>query len=113
MNEKQAYEAYRLECAKRTGYTNVHYHSDNEGAGGWLWGERNGDEYLCIIPEYKDDTCIDYVVRGLNYDDIKIYFNALVSNWEDGCLPAVFMLQATADQKRMALYKVFGIEVTE
>jgi hypothetical protein len=101
MNSKQAYEAYRLECAKRDGVLYFHEGVKVFNAVG--------------IPAYKDDNDIDRIIRLLSDEELRKYHHTLLMivvgttiSWN-----FFFAHKAAPDQKRLALYKVFGIEVTE
>lgn len=128
MNAEKAYEAYRTECAKRDGWIYIQAYTPLSG----YWIKQNAKHKKCytklevlglltyrIFPhDYVGDNDIDRIVRLLSDEELFVYSMALcktVSSSVKDNNPLTYsisreMLRATAEQKRMALYKVFGIK---
>ena len=81
---------------QRVSFSETH---DREGCGCPVYWKEPSD-YLA------SHDALQPIIDGLDMDGLCMYYNNLVMNYEEGCMPAVMMLQAAPRQKAEALYEV-------
>jgi len=101
---KELHQEFRMKCAEAEGYTEIKTTSLPDCA--FLVGKLDGD--VKTVPQYKTETGILRVVRGLSADELVRYFWEL--DWAVGGYCEEKIVTATAEHMQEALCKAWGLE---